>query len=102
VARDAADVVLTDDDFCSIVNAIEEGKRIVGDTSKALVYSSVGRLIFDNLRKIIAYTLAHLLPEIVAIAVTLLFGFPPAMNSLMILSVDLGTEVRSSSDFSDF
>ncbi|SPQ93560.1 unnamed protein product (mitochondrion) [Plasmodiophora brassicae] len=76
VARDAADVVLVDDDFCTIVNGIEEG-----------------RLIFDNLRKIIAYTLTHLVAEVAAIAITLLAGLPPGLNSFMILSIDLGTEV---------
>lgn len=76
VAREAADLVLMDDDFCTIVNGIEEG-----------------RLIFDNLRKIIAYTLAHLLPEVTAIAITLILGMPYGLNSFMILSIDLGTEV---------
>jgi sodium/potassium-transporting ATPase subunit alpha len=53
----------------------------------------IGRLIFDNLRKIIAYTLAHLPGEVFAIAITLLFGMPSGLNSFMILSIDLGTEV---------
>nr|CAD2191605.1 unnamed protein product [Meloidogyne enterolobii] len=46
IARRAADIVLTDDNFASIVKGIEEG-----------------RLLFDNLRLSIAYTLAHLWPE---------------------------------------
>jgi sodium/potassium-transporting ATPase subunit alpha len=40
VAKNAADMLLLDDNFCSIVNGVEEG-----------------RLIFDNLKKSIAYTL---------------------------------------------
>lgn len=55
--------------------------------------STPGRLIFDNLRKIIAYTLTHLVAEVAAIAITLLAGLPPGLNSFMILSIDLGTEV---------
>jgi len=47
VAKEATDMHLLDDNFCSIVNGIEEG-----------------RLIFDNLKKSIAYTLTSNIPEI--------------------------------------
>ena len=75
VAREAADIILLDDNFASIVHAIEEG-----------------RTLFDNLKKTIAYTLAHLWPEIVPIFLNLAFSFPLAMNGLMILTIDLLTE----------
>lgn len=45
VAKEASDVVLVDDNFASIVRGIERG-----------------RVLFDNLKKTIAYTLTHLLP----------------------------------------
>jgi sodium/potassium-transporting ATPase subunit alpha len=77
VAKAAADVVLMDDEFCSIVNGIEEG-----------------RTLFDNLTKTIAYTLTHLVPELVAVGLAIIFNIPPGMSTLMILSVDLITEVR--------
>lgn len=47
VAREAAAIVLTDDNFASIVDGIREG-----------------RVLFDNLKKTIAYTLTHLGPEV--------------------------------------
>merc|ERR1719361_3211788 len=47
VAKDAADMILLDDNFSSIVNGVEEG-----------------RIIFDNLKKSIAYTLSSNIPEI--------------------------------------
>ena len=47
VAQEAADIVLLDDNFASIVIGVREG-----------------RLLFSNLRKSLAYTLTHLLPEI--------------------------------------
>jgi len=75
VAKSAANVVLMDDDFCSIVNGIEEG-----------------RVLFDNLTKTIAYTLTHLLPELVAVLINICFTIPPGMSSLMILSIDLLSE----------
>lgn len=59
VARDAADIVLMDDEFPSIVNAIEEG-----------------RVIYDNLKKTIAYTLAHAIPEVWPLFLALVLNFP--------------------------
>jgi len=53
VAKDASDIVLTDDNFASIINAIEEGRRM-----------------FDNIQKFIL----HLLAENIAQACTLLIG----------------------------
>jgi sodium/potassium-transporting ATPase subunit alpha len=76
VAKSAADVILMDDDFCSIVNGIEEG-----------------RTLFDNLTKTIGYTLTHLVPELVAVIINIVFMVPAGMSTLMILSIDLVTEV---------
>eukprot|EP01138_Halocafeteria_seosinensis_P006243 gb/GECG01006384.1/.p1 GENE.gb/GECG01006384.1/~~gb/GECG01006384.1/.p1 ORF type:complete len:1125 (+),score=117.90 gb/GECG01006384.1/:1-3375(+) len=76
VAREAADIVLADDNFASIVNACEEG-----------------RVLFDNLKKTIAYTLSHLLPEILPSILFLAFGFPLGLSPLQVLSIDLGTEL---------
>lgn len=48
-----------DDEFPSIVNAIEEG-----------------RVIYDNLKKTIAYTLAHAIPEVFPLFLNLVLNFP--------------------------
>ena len=53
----AGDIILLDDNFASIVIAIQEG-----------------RLLYDNLKKTIAYTLTHLLPEVYPIVLNLLFA----------------------------
>ncbi|KAL6750151.1 Na+/K+-ATPase alpha subunit [Haematococcus lacustris] len=75
VAREAADIILLDDEFSSIVAAVEEG-----------------RVIFDNLRKTIAYTLTHALPELFPIFLNLALSFPLGLGGLLILSIDLVTE----------
>lgn len=75
VAKAAADMILMDDNFASIVLGIQ-----------------TGRVLFDNLKKSIAYTLTHLLPELVPIAMSLAGGMPQGMNSLEILTIDLFTE----------
>lgn len=67
VAKEAADVILVDDNFATIVIGIEEG-----------------RLIFDNLKKTIAYTLTHLAPEILPVLLTICFGLPPGLTTLQI------------------
>lgn len=76
VAREAADLVILDDNFASIVIAIKEG-----------------RLLFSNLKKSIAYTLAHLTPEILPILLWAFIGFPLVINGVLILCIDLLTEV---------
>jgi len=75
VAREAADIVLLDDNFASIVHAIAEG-----------------RSVFDNLTKSIMYTLSHLMPQLIPVFFNLAIGMPLAMNGIMILSIDLLTE----------
>jgi len=77
VAREAATMVLTDDDFSSIVAAIEEG-----------------RVVYDNIRKFITYIFAHLTPEVIPFLIFALSGgaVPLPLTALQILAIDLGTE----------
>lgn len=76
VAKESADMILKDDNFASIVNGIEEG-----------------RLIFDNLKKSIAYTLSSNIPEIAPFLVYQVGGVPLPLPTVMILLVDLGTDL---------
>lgn len=48
-----------------------------------------GRVLFDNLKKTIAYTLAHLWPEVLPVALTLAFSMPLALSSLVCRSLIL-------------
>ena len=75
VAKEAADVVLLDDNFASIVNAIEEG-----------------RAVFDNIRKFLTYILAHNVPELVPYLAFSLFAIPLPLTPIQILSIDMGTD----------
>ncbi len=72
VARDAADVILLDDEFSSVVHGIR-----------------YGRAIFDNLKKTIAYTISHLVPEAIPVLLSIAFDFPPALGALAILAIDV-------------
>jgi calcium-translocating P-type ATPase len=78
VAREAATMVLTDDNFATIVSAIEAGRQV-----------------FDNIRKFILYIFAHLTPEVVPFLVFALSGgaIPLPLTVLQILAIDLGTEI---------
>jgi sodium/potassium-transporting ATPase subunit alpha len=76
VAQEAADILLMDDNFASIVDAIEEG-----------------RLIFDNIKKTIAYTMAHIFPEVISAVIYLLAGLPAGLTAMQVLTIDLGTEM---------
>ncbi|MET9346355.1 cation-translocating P-type ATPase [Streptomyces termitum] len=77
VAREAAAMVLTDDDFATIVTAIESGRRV-----------------YDNVRKFIVYIFTHATPEIVPFLVFSLSAgaVPLPLTVLQILAVDLGTD----------
>jgi sodium/potassium-transporting ATPase subunit alpha len=75
VAKEAADMVLLDDNFASIVNAVEEG-----------------RAVFSNIRKFLTYILAHNVPELVPYLAFSLFSVPLALTPIQILSIDMGTD----------
>lgn len=77
VAREAAAMVLTDDNFATIVAAVESGRRV-----------------YDNVRKFILYIFAHAVPEVVPFMVFALSGglVPLPLTVLQILAIDLGTE----------
>jgi magnesium-transporting ATPase (P-type) len=75
VAKEAADMILTDDNFASIVAGIEEG-----------------RAVFSNIRKFITYIFAHLVPEFIPFAIFAIFRTPLPITPLQILAIDLGTE----------
>jgi Ca2+-transporting ATPase len=74
-AREAADIVLTDDDFATIVAAIEEGRRIR-----------------ENVRKFVAFLLSANLGEIVLFAIAVLAGLGVPMTVVQVLTVNLVTD----------
>jgi calcium-translocating P-type ATPase len=72
VAKDAAAMILTDDNFVSIVNAV-----------------SVGRMVFDNIKKAIAYLFAGNLGAIIAILFALVVGWVNPFTALQLLFINL-------------
>jgi sodium/potassium-transporting ATPase subunit alpha len=76
VAKEAADMILLDDNFATIVNAVEEG-----------------RTIYENIRKFISYIFSSNIPEIVPYLAYVLFRIPLPLTIMQILAVDLGTDM---------
>ncbi|MFZ2853262.1 MAG: cation-transporting P-type ATPase, partial [Rhodocyclaceae bacterium] len=76
VAKEAADIILLDDNFASIVNAIEEG-----------------RAVFENLRKFLTYILSSNVPELIPYLAFMLLRIPLPLTVIQILAVDLGTDM---------
>jgi magnesium-transporting ATPase (P-type) len=76
VAKEAADIILTNDNFGSIVAAVEEG-----------------RAIYDNIRKFITYIFSSNIPEVLPFLLTGAIGIPPALTVRQILAVDMGTDI---------
>ena len=76
VSKKAADLILLDDNFATIVAGIEEG-----------------RLIFDNLKKSIVYTLTSNIPEMTPFLMFIIMGIPLALGTVTIICIDLGTDI---------
>jgi P-type Ca2+ transporter type 2C len=78
VAKEAADMILTDDNFASIVNAVEEG-----------------RAVYANIKKFTTYIFTSNTPEAVPFILFALSQgrIPPALNVMHVLAVDLGTDL---------
>jgi magnesium-transporting ATPase (P-type) len=77
VAREAATMILTDDNFATIAAAVESGRRI-----------------YDNVRKFICYIFTHAVPEVVPFLVFALAGgaIPLPLTVMQLLAIDLGTD----------
>ena len=76
VSKEAADMILLDDNFASIEMAIEEG-----------------RLIFENLKKSISYILCSKTPELTPFIIYIVGNVPLALGAITILYIDLGTDL---------
>jgi magnesium-transporting ATPase (P-type) len=76
VAKEAADIVLVNDNFATITNAIEEG-----------------RAIYDNLRKFMTYIFSSNVPEMLPFILSALLDLPLALTVTQVLLIDLGTDI---------
>lgn len=75
VSREASDIILTDDNFATIVAAVEEG-----------------RIIYDNIRKFVRYTIATNMGEVMTMFIGMLAGFPLPLLPIQILWINLVTD----------
>ncbi|CAD5228215.1 unnamed protein product [Bursaphelenchus xylophilus] len=76
IARRAADIMLDNNSFGAITHGVAEG-----------------RILFENMQLSIAYTLAHLWPEVCPIILNFTLGLPLGLSPLQILSIDLACEL---------
>lgn len=76
VAKESADIVLLDDNFATIITAIEEG-----------------RAIYENIKNFITYILSSNIPEIVPYLSYILFKIPLPLTIMQILAIDIGTDI---------
>ena len=83
VAKDAADVIIMDDNFASVVLGL----------NNIILGIREGRVLFDNLKKSITYTITHMTPEVFPILINLSMAIPLGLNPLLLLTIDLMTEL---------
>ena len=75
VAKGAAKIIITDDNFATIVKAIEEG-----------------RLVYQNLKKVVLFLFATSIDEVVVLLLALLCGYPLPLAAVQILWINIVTE----------
>ena len=76
IARDAANIVLVDDSFATIVDGIKEGRQI-----------------FENLKKAMSYAITTTMPELVPFLIFVICGYPNTLNAIVIILIDLCTSI---------
>ncbi len=76
VSTEASNMVLADDSFSTIVTAIKEG-----------------RTIYNNLKKFVFYIFSCNIGELITVFAAILLGMPAPLTAILILSIDLGTDV---------
>lgn len=76
VAREAAEMILTDDNFASIVSAVEEG-----------------RAVYDNIRRFLTYILTHNIAEAIPYLLFVIIKIPLPLLVMQILAIDLGSDI---------
>jgi Ca2+-transporting ATPase len=76
VAREASEMILTDDNFASIVSAIEEGRGV-----------------YDNIRRFITYFITHNIAEAIPYLLFVIIRIPLPLLVMQILAIDLGSDL---------
>lgn len=76
VSKEASNMVLADDSFSTIINAVKEG-----------------RTIYENLKKFVFYIFSCNIGELITVFSAIILGLPAPLTAILILSVDIGTDV---------
>lgn len=82
VSKEAANMILLDDNFASVVDGVREG-----------------RIIFTNLKRSIQYTVTHSVPEVIPQLLYVIVPIPLPLSAILILVIDLGFELFAALSF---
>lgn len=89
VAKEAADVILVDDNFATLLSAVEEGKQLFYRALKPSLNSLAGKSIFHNIQNFLSFQLSTAVAALTLITLSMVFHLENPLNAMQILFINI-------------
>ena len=97
VAKEAADMILVDDNFTTILPAVEEGIRPILDCVQSIADRMLaGKSIFHNIQNFLSFQLSTAVAALTLITLSTFFGLSNPLNAMQILFINILMDGKSS------
>lgn len=89
VAKEAADVILVDDNFATLLSAVEEGEQVFSHALKPSLNSLAGKSIFHNIQNFLSFQLSTAVAALTLITLSMVFHLENPLNAMQILFINI-------------